>query len=116
MEAVEGAVAGEYHYPDTFDRSRINIRPCYIDTVAGSVERTTVTKMAAVEEVDVVDVEEEGMVVIMEAMVVMAEVAEEVADGEGHQVVNNYTMSEVWSGLPNNNHIAIFRQRQRRWQ
>ena len=116
MEVAEGAVAGENHYPDTFDISLINIRPCYIDTVAGSVERTTVTKMAAVEEVDVADVEEEGMVVIMEAMVVMAEVAEEVADGEGHQVVNNYTMSEVWSGLPNNNHIAIFRQRQRRWQ
>jgi len=39
-----------------------------------------------VEEVDVADVEEEeGMVVIMEAMVVMAEVAEEVADGEAHQ-------------------------------
>ena len=96
MEAAEGAVAGEYHYPDTFDRARSNIRPCYIDTVAGSVERTTVTKMAAVEEVDVVDVEEEGMVVIMEAMVVMvvmAGVAEEVADGEGHQVVNNYTMT-----------------------
>ena len=116
MEAVEGAVAGEYHYPDTFDRARFNMFPCYVDTVAGSVERTIVTKMAAVEEVDVADVEEEGMVVIMEAMVVMAEVAEEVADGEGHQVVNNYTMSEVWSGLPNNNHIAIFRQRQRRWQ
>ena len=115
MEAVEGAVAGEYHYPDTFDRGRSNIFP-YVDTVAGSGERTIVTKMAAVEEVDVVDVEEEGMVVIMEAMVVMAEVAEEVVDGEGHQVVNNYTMSEVWSGLPNNNHIAIFRQRQRRWQ
>ena len=49
--------------------------------------------MAAVEEVDVVDAEEEGMVVIMEAMVVMAGVAEEVADGEGHQVVNNYTMT-----------------------
>lgn len=65
MEVAEGAVA---------------------DTVAGSVERTTVTKMAAVEEVDVADVEEEeGMVVIMEAMVVMAEVAEEVADGEAHQ-------------------------------
>merc|ERR1719357_308925 len=44
--------------------------------------------MAAVVEVDVVDAEEEGMVVIMEAMVVMvvmAGVAEEVADGEGHQ-------------------------------
>ena len=94
MEAAEGAVAGEYHYPDTFDRARSNIRPCYIDTVAGSVERTTVTKMAAVEEVDVVDAEEEGMVVIMEAMVVMAEVAEEVVDGEGHQVVNNYTITK----------------------
>ena len=94
MEAVEGAVAGEYHYPDTFDRARFNMFPCYVDTVAGSVERTIVTKMAAVEEVDVVDVEEEGMVVIMEAMVVMAEVAEEVVDGEGHQVVNNYTMTE----------------------
>ena len=93
MEAAEGAVAGEYHYPDTFNRSRINIRPCYVDTVAGSVERTTVTKMAAVEEVDVVDVEEEGMVVIMEAMVVMAEVAEEVVDGEGHQVHSKTTIS-----------------------
>ena len=93
MEAAEGAVAGEYHYPDTFDRSWIYVRPCYIDTVAGSVERTTVTKMAAVEEVDVVDVEEEGMVVIMEAMVVMAEVAEEVVDGEGHQVHSKTTIS-----------------------
>ena len=62
--------------------------------MADSVERTTVTKMAAVEEVDVEDVGEEGMVVIMEAIVVMAEVAEEVADGEGHQVVNNYTMTD----------------------
>ena len=39
--------------------------------MADSVERTTVTKMAAVEEVDVEDVGEEGMVVIMEAMVVV---------------------------------------------
>ena len=93
MEAVEGAVAGEYHYPDTFDRARFNMFPCYVDTVAGSVERTTVTKMAAVEEVDVVDVEEEGMVVIMEAMVVMAGVAEEVVDGEGHQVHSKTTIS-----------------------
>ena len=94
MEGAEGAVAGE-NYQDSLDRARFNIRPCYIDTVAGSVERTTVTKMAAVEEVDVADVEEEeGMVVIMEAMVVMAEVAEEVADGEAHQVVNNYKMTE----------------------
>ena len=80
--------------PDTFDRARFNIHLCFIDTVAGSVERTTVTKMAAVEEVDVEDVGEEGMVVIMEAMVVMVEVAEEVADGEAHQVVNIYTMTE----------------------
>ena len=34
------------------------------------------------------------MVVTMEAMVVMVEVAEEVADGEVHQVVNIYTMTE----------------------
>ena len=65
------------------------------------MERTTVTKMAAVEEVDVADVEEEeGMVVIMEAMVVMAEVAEEVVDGEAHQVVNNYTMTEPGQSCP----------------
>ena len=54
--------------------------------MAALVERITVTRMevAAVVDDRVVDVKAEEAMVVMEAMVEVAE--EEVGDGEGHQV------------------------------
>ena len=59
-----------------------------IDIVAGLVERTTDMRMeqvAAVVDDRVADVKVEEDMVVMEAMVEVAE-EEEVEDGEGHQV------------------------------
>ena len=93
MAVVAGVVAGE---TVCLDFKTIEISKCVmnffvnilcVDIVVGLVGRTTVMRMEAAAVVDdrVADVKVEEAMVVMEAMVEVAE--EEVGDGEGHQVV-----------------------------
>ena len=83
------------NYRDLYEvKTIVNNNVC-IDIVVGSAGRTTVMRMEAVVVDDrVADVKVGEAMVVMEAMVEVAE--EEVGDGEVHQVVQFSLLQSQW--------------------
>ena len=100
MAVAAGAVAGNIsgfvlNYRDLCEVTTIVNNNVCVDIVVGSAGRTTVMRMEAVVVDDrVADVKVGEAMVVMEAMVEVAE--EEVGDGEVHQVVQFLLLQSQW--------------------